>query len=252
MQIWIKISLFLLLLLVVDTIRISYQRGELFFAVLKPLVQGYARKLRCTVIVPETFWRFKKIGVLFFGFGLIFFPDKGFGRLLILLVPFLPDLWLMAVYSYGAKDRQKEIRFLKRLFILTGSVEPSCFSEVLHILQNHAFYLRPTLDLIRRERERNSADMLAVYQRIDREVGDLELRLFIEKISQADRIHLMEGIRSMQTDLCISKLIRKQEARRRKETIELFGIFSGLTLAGLLTYAMLLPWLSGSVPFVPI
>lgn len=252
MQMWIRLLLYVLLLLVLDTTRLSYQGRGICYDVLTPLLQRYERKLRCTTISPDVFWGWKKASVWFFSFGILVFPTKGSFYLLALLGFFLPEMRLMVAYTYGAKDRQKEIRFLKRLFILTGSVEPSCFTEVLHTLQNHAFYLSPTLKFIRRERERNSSDMLAVYQKIDREVGDLELRLFIEKISQADRIHLMEGIRSMQTDLCISKLIRKQEARRRKEMIELFGIFSGMALAGLLTYSMLLPWLNGSAPFYPI
>ncbi len=252
MRLGIKLPLFLLALLLLDLAFLSYIRQGRCYSLLIPLRRYYNRKLHCATVDPVMFWRVRKMSILLFVLGLALLPGWGsWGVPLPFLLLLLPDLWIVTAYSFSAKDRQKEIRFLKRLFILNGSVEPCSFTEVMGILQDHAYYLKDTFNLICRERERNNLDMLEVYKKIDREVGDLELRLFLEKISQADRIHFSEGVRSMQTDLSISKLIRQREARRRKESIELSGIFCGMALAGVLTYAMLLPWLSGSAFLFP-
>ena len=249
MPIWPKLSLALAGLLLLDLAILSHRRRGRAYDWLQPLHRRYSRILCCTAIRAERFWFLRKACLVLFLLGLPFLRGLWLGLCWLLFI--LPEVWLLTAYSVRSKDRHREIRFLKRLFILNGSVEPTCFSEVLAILQDHAVYLEETLLLIRQERDRNSADLLQVYQGLDRQVEDLELRLFLEKLSQADRIHFSEGVRSMQTDLNIGRLIRQREARRRKEQIELAGIFLGLTLAGLLTYAMLLPWLRGSAFLLP-
>ncbi len=211
------------------------------------LTHWYQRMLQGTMIEAAYFWKVRtRIFWLFWplAFVLLFFYPRFFHYALFFL--FSPEFWLYASYVLAHKNRHKEMRFLKRLFILNGSVEPVTYDEVLSILRSHAFYLRNVLQRIESERQRNGSSTEKIYAQWIDTVNDLDIRLFLETLSQADCVHLAEGVRSMETDIKMDKLIRSREVLRRRDTMELMGIFFGIVLAGLMIFCWLLPWLNNS------
>lgn len=162
-----------------------------------------------------------------------------------LLMGFLiPDLVLLGRFGGLYVGRKKEIEFLKRLFLLNGSVEPVVFDEVFRILRDNARSLRPLFDRLEQKRTSNTEDLRFVYQTLGQECGDLEVRLFLEKLYQADCLDLRQGVESLRMDQMIQKMTRRREAESLRSLIELFGLTFSVVLAGLLTYYLLLPWLT--------
>lgn len=175
------------------------------------------------------------------------------GRPVFLLVAvgifFLPDLFLLARFHAGRQARRREVRFLKRLFFLQGSLEPVAFADVLLVLREHADYLAPSLAAIDSQRKRSSHRLQEAYQELRAKARDLEVQLFIDNLSQADRIHFKEGLRAVKADLDMQQIIRGHQADRRKQQVELAGIFSSLFLSFWLTYYLIYPWLTGASLF---
>lgn len=177
-------------------------------------------------------------------YGLVVFSWRHLIFSLCLLV--LP-LGLLAVhFKASQKDRRREVRFLKRLFLLHGSLSPVSFEEVVSVLKEHAVYLRETILIIDRERKRNNNNLDEVYQDLRLHARDLEVQLFLDNLSQADRIHFKEGLHALETDMEIQQLIRTYQAERQKQQMEVAGIFCGLLLSFWLTYYLIYPWLSAN------
>ncbi len=172
-------------------------------------------------------------------------PSAFFSPVYPLFVGFVvPDLILLGQYGALQIGRKKEIELLKRLFILNGSVQPVVFDEVFRILRDNARSLRPLFDRLEQKRSSNTEDMRQVYKTLGQECRDLEIRLFLEKLYQADCLDLQQGVQSLQMDQMIQKMTRRREAEQLRNVIELFGLSFSVILAGLLTYYLLLPWLA--------
>lgn len=156
---------------------------------------------------------------------------------------FVPETAAFLVAVSTRRARRREILFLKRLFILNGSIEPVAFDEVIGILRAHACLLAPLLVRIENGRKSNSARMRELYEDLSIQSRDLEVSLFLEKLSQADRIDFREGLRSIRTDFAIEKLGRRRQCEKTREAIEITGLILTMLLTGLLAYYLVLPWL---------
>jgi len=161
----------------------------------------------------------------------------------VLAVLMLPSGALAALYVRRLLGRRQEIELLKRLFVLNGSMQPISCEEVIGILHENAHYLKPVFHELMEERSRNTSSLQDIYERLSHRHRELELRLFLEKLRQADCLNLTDGVESMKTDLMLQTMARRRQAERLRELIVLCGIAFGVLLAGVLTGALLIPWL---------
>lgn len=160
-----------------------------------------------------------------------------------LAVLLIPAGALAALYVRRMLGRRQEIELLKRLFVLNGSVQPVSCEEVIGILCENAHYLKPVFHELLEERSRNTSSLQEIYDRLACRHRELEIRLFLEKLRQADCLNLTDGVESLKTDLVLQTMARRRQAERIRELIGLCGIAFGVLLAGFLTGALLIPWL---------
>lgn len=247
----LRVSLVFLCLQAVSLIGWFCRAGRLPWA--QAMQRWRARRLRATLIDRRRF-QSQRIGCgrLAAGFALasVALGRPGFA-LPAVAVWLAPDVRLLLSCLLASGARAREIRFLRRLFILSGSVPPVSFDETLAVLIDHAAWLKPTLTHLCVERDRNSARMETVYAEMTDSMVDPEERIFFEKLSHADRIHFADGVRAMRADLRMARLIRRRDARVRKNAIEMTGVVFGVLLAGLLTLSLMLPWLSAAPHLMP-
>ncbi|MBM7613599.1 hypothetical protein [Alkaliphilus hydrothermalis] len=161
----------------------------------------------------------------------------------LILLYFLPDLFSI-IYNYFIRaDVRKELRFLKRLIILNGSIKPVNFLEVLTILMGKSKYYRKFLKEVENQNKKNTISNSDIYRKyIDKE-QDIDVKLFFEKLDQANNYDFDQAIVNIENEFNIEKRQRIRNVKRQIEIINAWGIVGCFLLIGLLTMYMLIPWL---------
>ncbi len=162
----------------------------------------------------------------------------------VLLLSFIPEVCLQLNCLFIAGDKKRELRFLKRLMILNGSIKPVDFMEVLVRLIDKSRYYEKILKAIERENKKNTISNQTIYRQYIRGEKDIEVKLFLEKLDQANNYDFDQAIINIENEF---KLERRQQIRRVRKQIELihvWGIVGSFLLIALLTIYMLRPWLS--------
>ncbi len=157
---------------------------------------------------------------------------------------FLPELILKIYNFFIQTDVKKELRFLKRLIILNGSIKPVNFMEVLSILIDKSHYHKKFLKEIEVQNKKNTISNTSIYRKYIEEEKDINVKLFLEKLDQANNYDFDQAITNIENEFNIEKRQRIRNVKRQIELINAWGIVGCFLLIGLLTMYMLIPWLT--------
>ncbi|SHK59470.1 hypothetical protein [Paramaledivibacter caminithermalis] len=156
---------------------------------------------------------------------------------------FIPDV-ILSIYNIFVKNEAKrELYFLKKLMIVNGSVKPISYLEILEILIEKSKYYKKMLMEIRNLNLRNTIDNIDIYKKHIRIDEDLEGKLFLEKLNQANNVDLDQAINSLKIDFKIQRKQKNRQVRKQVEIIELTGIAGSIIIFTLMTIYMLLIWM---------
>ncbi|MCG8539950.1 MAG: hypothetical protein MJA82_08430 [Clostridia bacterium] len=171
--------------------------------------------------------------------------NYSFTILFLILLYFVPEL-MVAVHNLFVKgDADAELVFLKKLIILNGSIKPTSYSEVLDIIVDKSKYYRQILKKIQFLRQKNTVDNKNIYK--EGYLGgtnNLELKLFLEKLDQADNYDYDQAILNIENEFKTDKRERARKIKKRIEVMEIFGLVGSLVIITFMTIYLLLPWLS--------
>ncbi|WP_432664788.1 hypothetical protein R9X47_00860 [Wukongibacter baidiensis] len=164
--------------------------------------------------------------------------------LIILVVIFyIPDVFILFKNLFIKNDRRRELKFLKKLIILNGSIKPTSFLEVLTIMIDKSYFYTELLRKIEKLNHKNSVDRKGMYSEIIKSTKDLNEKLFLEKLEQANNNNFEFAISNIEKDFRIEK---RQDARKVKkiiQNIDITGLAGALMIIFLLTLYLLMPWL---------
>ncbi len=176
-----------------------------------------------------------------------YYKVREFNIMLIILVAFqisyLPELYLIIKNILVRVDAKNELRLLKRLIILNGSIKPVDFMEVLSLLIQKSKYYKKILQQIEDSNRKNSIDNKTIYSTYIRQCKDIDLKLFFEKLDEANNCDFDKAILNIENEF---KLHRREEIRSIKKQIEfihIMGILGFMLIITVLIVYLIVPWM---------
>lgn len=163
--------------------------------------------------------------------------------LVCLGVFFIPEVWVLIHNFFAGVDAKRELRFLKKLIIVNGSIKPVDFMELLELLIDKSKYYKKTLQEIQDLNKKNTVDNRTIYSNYIRKAGDLNTKLFFEKLDQANNYDFDQAIMNIENEF---KLEKREQARRVSKqigVINIAGIVGYMVLIVILIMYLLIPWL---------
>lgn len=151
----------------------------------------------------------------------------------------------LGLYNLMIKgDKKRELRFLKRLIILNGSIKPVDFIEVLVRLIDKSKYYEKMLRAIERENKKNTVSNQTIYRQFIHREKDIDIKLFLEKLDQANNYDFDQAIINIENEFKLERRQQIRKVRKQIEFIHAWGIIGSFLLIALLTVYMLRPWLT--------
>lgn len=160
-----------------------------------------------------------------------------------LLASFIPEIFLLVNNFFIKADARKELRLLKYLIILNGSIKPVNFMEVLSILIDKSKYYKTVLKEVEDRNKRNTIDKRTIYSDYIRNSRDLDLKLFFEKLDEANNYDFDQAIVNIQNEFRLQRREEIRKIRKRIEFIHIIGILGFTLIIALLIAYLIVPWM---------
>ncbi len=167
-----------------------------------------------------------------------------FYLIISLLVGCIPELIMLIFNIFAISDTKRELRFLKKLIIVNGSIKPVDFMELLHLLIDKSRYFRKVLEDIEDKNKKNTVDNRVIYQNYIRSAKSLEVKLFYEKLDQANNYDFDQAIVNIDNEFKLEKREQIRKTRKRIDAINALGIMGYIVLIVILMMYMLIPWMN--------
>jgi hypothetical protein len=167
-----------------------------------------------------------------------------FAILLIgLLVSFIPEIMAYLRSFFAKADARKELRFLKKLIIVNGSIKPVDFMEILEMLIERSKYYKEMLQGIQDANKRNNIDNKAIYMNLISNTKDLDLKLFYEKLDQANNYDFDQAILNIHNEFKMEKREVARKIKKRIDLINILGILFFMIVIVILIMYLMIPWM---------
>lgn len=150
---------------------------------------------------------------------------KNNGRHYIILSFLLCSLDLMHAIGKSGRiyHKRKELRFLKKLFLMSGSIKPVDSMQVVNAMYERSYYYRQDLERIMDVLRKSSVDKEDFFSELLTESEDLDSKLFYEKLSIGFLYDFDLAVRNIEADFIQEK---RAYARFDKKRVN-FTILSG-------------------------
>jgi hypothetical protein len=159
------------------------------------------------------------------------------------LLSFLPELLLIIKNALTRNERKAELVFLKRLMIMSGSIEPVVFQDVLNILIDKSKHYKNTLIEINKNINKNSNNPEELYREYIIRTNELEEKLFFEKLQMANNYDFSLAIENIKNEFKISQRETDRKVKKRVEGIHMVGVMGIMILIFIWVLYLILPWM---------
>ena len=156
---------------------------------------------------------------------------------------FIPELIGWIGRSRRKNKAAKELRFLKKLFVISGSVKPADFVRVVKKLISRADCHRELLTEILEIHKRSDADTEGFYNELMRKTDRISVRLFCERLNMAANYDFEKAVKSISEDFIGEQREYARYVKKKIELIHIFGIVGMFLLITILVIWLLGPWL---------
>lgn len=160
-----------------------------------------------------------------------------------LCITFIPDVFLILRNYFAKADSKKEIKFLKKLIIINGSIKPVDFMELLKLLIDKAKYHKKMLCDIEEKNKKNSVNKRCIYQQLIKNAKDIDTKLFYEKLDQANNYDFDQAVLNIENEFKMEKRSELRKVRKQIEIIHAAGIIGFMLLVVILIFYLIIPWI---------
>ncbi|MDP4183500.1 MAG: hypothetical protein Q8942_20725, partial [Bacillota bacterium] len=159
------------------------------------------------------------------------------------VVAFIPEVMVFLSSFFAKADARKELRFLKKLIIVNGSIKPVDFMELLGVLIDRSKYYKEMLQEIQDANKRNNIDNKAIYSSLISSAKELDVKLFYEKLDQANNYDFDQAIINIHNEFKMEKRELARKVKKRIDLINILGILFFMILIVIMIMYLLIPWM---------
>lgn len=156
---------------------------------------------------------------------------------------FVPDLAKKIKNKLVHSDAKREIRFLKKIFILNGSIKPVDFRRVMKSIIARSYHYKKDLELIEDVHKKSNIDNKRFYSELIDNTRDVNVKLFYEKLDQAANYDFDQAVKNISGDFITEKREYARYIRKKLEIIHVVGIVGILILLTIEMCYLLAPWM---------
>lgn len=159
------------------------------------------------------------------------------------LAYFIPEVIAKISDKRIRSRKARELRFLKKLFVIRGSVKPADFIRVMKTLIPRSVYYRHFLEDILERHKKSNTNLEVFYYELLKETDDLELKLFCEKLNMAANYDFDKAIKSISDDFVREQRQYARFVKKKVELIHIIGVVGMFILITVILLWLLGPWL---------
>lgn len=156
---------------------------------------------------------------------------------------FIPGLISFLYRYYYKAAAQKELRYLKKIFIICGSVKPVDYNKAIKTLISKAKIYKKELEIILEAHKKSNVDTTMFYSRLMNENKNIEDRLFFEKLDIAANYDFDQALSNIANDFIQEKRAHTRKIKKKIELINIVGITGVFIILTILLLYMLGPWM---------
>lgn len=175
--------------------------------------------------------------------------DGIFLRVLFILIMsciafYIPTVYRILKKSSETYQKRKELRFLKKIFVMSGSVKPVDYMQVVNAMYERSAFYKNDLEQIMDVLRKSNVDKEEFFYELLYSTKDIDSKLFYEKLSIGFLYDFNLAVRSIGADFDQEKRAYARFIKKRVNFIHIVGI-TGLFIAmTIILIYMLKPWLS--------
>ena len=170
-------------------------------------------------------------------------------KLIAVLIVSCCAFYLPVVMKYFRKSteeykKRKELRFLKKIFVMSGSIKPVDCMQVVNAMYERAVCYRQDLENIMDVLRKSNVDKEDFFNDLLTKTKDIDSKLFYEKLCIGFLYDFDLAVRSIEGDFLQEKRAYARFIKKRVNLIHIAGITGLFVAMTILLMYMLKPWLN--------
>jgi Ca2+/Na+ antiporter len=161
----------------------------------------------------------------------------------VLFMTLFVELFLLVYNKLIKSSASNELYFLKNIFILTASVLPVSFDDIIKELIHNSKFYKKELAMIKTTIQDNTKRIDKEYRKIFKEQENVEGKLFFEKLYMAQCDNFELAVRTLKDENIIAEKIHDREVRKKAESIGILGVVFVLIILAIAGIYFLKPWI---------
>lgn len=157
---------------------------------------------------------------------------------------YLPVLLKIIKKSGDIFKKRKELRFLKKIFVMCGSVKPVDYMQVVNAMYERADCYKKDLENIMDVLRKSNVDKEEFFYELLAKTEDIDSKLFYEKLYIGFLYDFDLAIRSIEGDFLQEKRAYARFIKKRVNLIHIVGVTGLFVAMTILLMYMLKPWLN--------
>ena len=175
--------------------------------------------------------------------------NKSILNLFISLVAGCVAYYIPTIIVYLQKKSEKtkkrqELRFLKKIFVLAGSIKPVDFTTVIKTMIDKSFYYKKDLMDIQEALRKSNLDREEFFGKLLEDTKDIDSKLFYEKLNIAFFYDFDMAVKGLSGDFEQEKRAHARLVKKKIGLIHIIGITGLFVAMTILLIYMLQPWLA--------
>ena len=157
---------------------------------------------------------------------------------------YIPTLFRIIKKSGENSKKRKELRFLKKIFVMCGSIKPVDYMQVVNAMYERAECYKQDLENIMDILRKSNIDKEDFFSELLISTRDIDSKLFYEKLFIGFLYDFDLAIRSIEGDFLQEKRAYARFIKKRINLIHIVGVTGLFVAMTILLMYMLKPWLN--------
>ena len=160
-----------------------------------------------------------------------------------ILTTFSIEIYFYIMNSFKGFKAKEELRILKRIMILYGSIKPTNFKEVLKNMIQRSYYNQNFLREIEKVNDETDSKIKSFYGNYISLEKDIDKKLFYEKLDEANNYDFDKAIINIKNEFALERRERQRKIKKREEFMHTIGLTGFMVIFTVTLLYLIIPWM---------